>query len=213
LTFSCHRTRRPTAYLEFRPQRKSAAEVASLLERNKVLCVALNSCESAVVDKGKDANLARIFTGKGIGNVLAMSFRVSPAAARTFYMRFYERFFLHQDSFATAAGYGRTALFERGERRNNMGQDVQLRDDYVPVTYSTGTDVKIILPIQLTPDPPDPHSIVSTLFPILGAHLFIAWIVELWFQLMKYFCHPPVLGYPRAASAASPEFAFAGISL
>lgn len=87
-----------------------AQRVSKILTRHKVPLVILNACESARANSGDDANIAKVFQGQGIHNVLAMSFKISTSAVEIFLNALYCALLLKGCSFATSAAAARQAL-------------------------------------------------------------------------------------------------------
>ncbi|KAI1362734.1 hypothetical protein F5Y08DRAFT_354995 [Xylaria arbuscula] len=112
---------------------RRAEEVADLLARTGVRCVATNACRTAVSYDRREANMCQIFIDKGISHVSGMSHNICIDAIDLFYSGFYRALITKGFKFAEAASQGRRRL--RLEKRRNYVASKQLVDWCVPVTY------------------------------------------------------------------------------
>ncbi|KAI0545824.1 hypothetical protein F4679DRAFT_449747 [Xylaria curta] len=114
--------------LECRP----AEQVADLLARTGVKCVATNACRTAVSYDRREANMCQVFIDKGVSHVSGMSHKISTDAIDLFYWGFYSALIVKGLRFAEAGSLGRKEL--RTYRCQEF-VDKQLVDWCVPVTY------------------------------------------------------------------------------
>ncbi len=145
--FSQHH-RVPTAWLDFaspgsasRPKPVPADSVAKLLVEHGINCAILNACESARADQGLRANLALTFLEKGVGNVLAMSYKFPSSVTESFFSVFYQGLFCQGLPMSTAAAEARKHLREHGLRKSRFGLELQVQDWFIPVSYLSYPDV------------------------------------------------------------------------
>ncbi|KAI0418203.1 hypothetical protein F5X98DRAFT_386420 [Xylaria grammica] len=115
--------------LECRP----AEDVADLLARTGVRCVATNACRTAVSYDRREANMCQIFVDKGVSHVSGMSHKICTDAIDLFYSGFYRALITEGLKFAEAASRGRKEL--RADRNRQFVDSKQLIDWCVPVTY------------------------------------------------------------------------------
>jgi hypothetical protein len=118
--------------------------VAGWLKIYRIPCVVLNACESARADAGEQANMARAFLDGGVGNVLAMTFKVSSGAIDLFLRTFYLDLFVAGSSFAQAARSARAGLKTQPLRDARFRRQRELVDWFIPVIYSTGSDFSVV---------------------------------------------------------------------
>jgi hypothetical protein len=117
------------------------AQVARLLRKHGVGHAILNVCESARARSGDDANIAGSLVRGGVSNVLAMTFKISRDAASLFLGAFYrELLTVRGSSLSQAVAVGRLALGKVPLRSARFEKRRELRDWFVPVLYSSGSD-------------------------------------------------------------------------
>ncbi|KAI0435550.1 hypothetical protein F4803DRAFT_545198 [Xylaria telfairii] len=114
-------------------ERHRAEEVADLLARTGVKCVATNACRTAVSYDRREANMCQMFIDKGVSHVSGMSHKICTDAVDLFYWGFYSALIAKGLKFAEAASLGRKKL--RGDRCRKCVDSKQLVDWCVPVTY------------------------------------------------------------------------------
>ena len=118
--------------------------VAQWLKIYRIPCVVLNACQSARADCGEQANMARAFLDGGVGNVLAMTFKVSSGAVELFLRTFYVDLFVAGSTFSQAAYSARAELKAHPLREARFGRQRELIDWFIPVIYSTGSDFSVV---------------------------------------------------------------------
>ncbi|TKA76811.1 hypothetical protein B0A49_02399 [Cryomyces minteri] len=123
-------------------RRESAQVVAQLLAAHGIPAAVLNACESARANSGDAANIAKVFTSSGLRNVLAMSFRISSSAAELFLRAFYHSLMLDGNTYSQAASRAREILRRHPMRLARLGLQRSLVDNFVPVVYSNGSDLR-----------------------------------------------------------------------
>ncbi len=120
-----------------------ADSVAKLLVEHGINSAILNACESARADKGLRANLAMTFLEKGVGSVLAMSYRFPSSVIGSFFSAFYDGLLGQGLPMSVAAAEARRALREHGLRKSRFGRTLQVQDWFIPVLYLSGNDVML----------------------------------------------------------------------
>jgi CHAT domain len=123
-----------------------AGEVASLLVASGIKCAVLNACDSARTDQGIFANLAITFLEKGLSNVLAMSYEFARSAIGPCFTTFYDVFLRQGSSFSNAAQEARASLMTDQKRNARFGLDVEVKDWFIPVSYTSGRDEIVSYP-------------------------------------------------------------------
>ncbi|KAI0515484.1 hypothetical protein F5B22DRAFT_607474 [Xylaria bambusicola] len=113
--------------------KRKAEDVADLLAKTGVRCVATNACRTAVSYERREANMCQIFIDKGISHVSGMSHNICTDAVDLFYWGFYSALITKGFKFAEAASQGRKSL--RLDKHRNFVASKQLVDWCVPVTY------------------------------------------------------------------------------
>lgn len=121
---------------------EEALRVAKLLGKHEIPVAILNACESASATAGDAANTAKLFAQNGVGNVLAMSFKISSSAADVFLRAFYPALLVEGVCFSEAARRGRRALRVCPARQARLGLERDLMDHFVPVVYCHGRDTR-----------------------------------------------------------------------
>lgn len=129
---------------DYKRTEKAVQVVATILAKHGVGAVVLNACESAKANSGNAANLAKLFTGFGVQNVLAMSFMINVSAAEIFLRGFYHSLLLQGQTFSQAARMAKKLLRERKDRKARFDLKRPVNDDFVPVVYSLGQDLKLV---------------------------------------------------------------------
>jgi hypothetical protein len=117
-----------------------------MLERFQIPFAVLNACESARANCEDDANIARIFTARGVKDVLAMSLKVSTSAADSCLRTFYSELLLEEASFHEAAAKARETMRSSQTRSARYGRHLDVVDWFVPVIYSSSADFRFQIP-------------------------------------------------------------------
>jgi CHAT domain-containing protein len=94
----------------------SISEVAELLKRHHVRHVALNACLSSYAHLGDINNMTHTLIRQGVSSVSAMSYRIRPETAQTYYRTFYQALILGGQTFSAAAASGRAAVLQSMKR-------------------------------------------------------------------------------------------------
>lgn len=135
-----------TAYLSFlsssglKEHRVSATKIAALLREYEVEVAFLVSCESAKVTGSPSSNLARTFVEAGMSAVVAMSFKFTASASKSFLMSFFIQYLGNVQAGVTEALVtARSRLVRSPERNGKFGLKVVLPDYLVPVVYINST--------------------------------------------------------------------------
>ena len=97
----------------------------------------INACESARADRGRKANLAKVFTENGIPYVFAMSYKLQISAVGNLLSAFYGSFLQSGSTFAESAAAARKTLHVSRARIGKFGIETELEDVIVPVAYSS----------------------------------------------------------------------------
>ncbi|KAI9924854.1 hypothetical protein MW887_006711 [Aspergillus wentii] len=122
-----------------------ALNVANLLREYEIPSVVLNACNSARASSGDDANIASVLQRRGgVGNVLAMSFKVSSAAVDLFFASFYQSLLIDRLTFVASSSKAREALRANMLRPARFGLERELLDAFVPVLYGCGDDCPLV---------------------------------------------------------------------
>ena len=138
--------KRPFLFFETAEDGKAApvpaTAVASLLGEHRIPVAVLNACQSAMQD-GSEASLAHRLAEAGVPVAVGMAYSVTVSAAALAMPVLYSQ--ITQQGDAVAAVYAaRRALYETTARRAYFGQQIDLEDWALPVTFRQ-QDVKIRL--------------------------------------------------------------------
>lgn len=81
------------------------------------------------------------FLEKGVGNVLAMSYKFPSSVVESFFSTFYDGFLCHALPMSAAAAEARKDLREHGLRKSRFGLELQVQDWFIPVSYFSDQDI------------------------------------------------------------------------
>lgn len=120
--------------------------LARFIAQKRIPCVVLNVCRSAQASGGAAANLASIFVGAGVPNVLGMSHKVADTMSGIFFGQFYEHLLFHQLDFFESARRARQELRENPIRWNWRATSAYWQpheDWFTPIVYAAGKPYRV----------------------------------------------------------------------
>ena len=141
-------------------ERVDAKALGVLLRENNIPVVALNACQSAMLDghsRDAYASVATSLMRAGVRSVIAMSYSLWVSGARAFVTAFYEKMFA-EGNIAEATRFGRKAMYQHKMRDSCVGK-TEFQDWIVPVLYQNGSASEQILP-RLSPGSADPDKMI-----------------------------------------------------
>ncbi|KAJ4214380.1 hypothetical protein NW759_010399 [Fusarium solani] len=158
------------ACLYFNDLAVAGEEIADLLHKNGVRLVTINACQSAFLHGDPGTNLATKLMGDSVEAVVAMSYQVTPAAAKIFLSSLYRGLLVEGQEMGTAVFNARRAMQASKQRDAAFGFPVLLHDYAVPLIYQVaGGGLYVRVPEKETS--PEENTALETLFanrPALG---------------------------------------------
>ncbi|KAJ4171600.1 hypothetical protein NW754_013370 [Fusarium falciforme] len=158
------------ACLYFNDLAVAGEEIANLLHKNRVRLVTINACQSAFLHGDPGTNLATKLMGDSVEAVVAMSYQVTPAAAKIFLSSLYRGLLVECQEMGTAVFNARRAMQASKQRDAAFGFPVLLHDYAVPLVYQVaGGGLYVRVPEKETS--PEENTALATLFanrPALG---------------------------------------------
>ncbi|KAL6365914.1 hypothetical protein LRP88_00496 [Fusarium phalaenopsidis] len=158
------------ACLYFNDLAVAGEEIADLLHKNRVRLVTINACQSAFLHGDPGTNLATKLMGDSVEAVVAMSYQVTPTAAKIFLSSLYRGLLVEGQEMGTAVFNARRAMQASKQRDAAFGFPVLLHDYAVPLVYQVaGGGLYVKVPEKVTS--PEENTALATLFanrPALG---------------------------------------------
>ena len=127
--------------MKLQPNKRQAADVASLLVECGVRTVVINACRSAA-GSNEASNIASLLVQTGIRVAVGMSFNVFSLSADQFMRDFYNQFLGQRTSPIAAVSRARGELRWNSTRMSKNHTKVSIEDYLVPIIHCQESEIE-----------------------------------------------------------------------